>query len=132
MAMNRKNIYIIGTVVIAVILGFTILTGFLTSQQKTPTQEDLILNTITESVSPFSHEGRSIVEIESISRHEDGWYIVELKPVRSYKGYIPVKLIMSDTGGTLNIISGPDTYFGEPELLKLNVPDSVILELRKS
>lgn len=130
--MNKKVIF--GIILLLILASAAIfLQGrdFL-SKNTAPAKEERILHAITDNIPAFLYEGEPVIGIDSISTFDDKWHIVTIKSLRTSEKFVPVKIIMLDNGDELRIISGPDTHFTEPELLKYNVPDAVILELQKS
>ena len=130
--MNKKTILSVLLVLLVLSLGALLVNKIVTGQDDTPDTKERLLQTITEDTPAYSHNNTPVIEIDSVITFEDKWHIVTIKSLRSKGAAVPVKVIMLDVGNKSMIIAGPDTHFAEPELLKKNVPDSVILELRKS
>lgn len=96
---------------------------------------EAIVQAIVSARPSLTVDSRPVIEIDSVSMPENGWYVAVIKSVREKKTSVPVRVVLVDNGGhssKLSVLLGPDTYFSEPEMLSLNIPDSVILELKKS
>ncbi len=128
----KKLVLISGTVVLAVvgIWGGISIYNKLTAEPLS--DEEQLIKIITSEYPSFTSNEEPLIEIESVSDNYKGWYVVTIKSKRPVKNFVPVKLVMLETGGIAKTILGPDTHFTESDLLKYNVPDSVIMELQKS
>lgn len=129
-----KKFIPISIIALLILSGFALffLQDIFTTKDESTIDDEKILYVITEKMPLFSLNSKPVIKIDSVSRHRGGWQIVTIKSLRSSEKFVPVKVVMLDTEGKLTIIAGPDTYFTESELLKYNVPDSVIMELQKS
>ena len=129
--MSKK--YILGCILLLILIGFGIFTAKVILMDKNDdlTIEDRILYAITENNSGFLHDNKPVIEIDAVSVFEDRWYVATVKSIRATDEIVPVKVVLLDTNGILRMTAGPDTHFTETELLRYNIPDSVILELRK-
>ncbi len=122
-------------IIIGILLLFVVTAGiFIWNRPADPNQsiDDRIIEAITKEFPTFSSDDGPVIEIDSVSRHDNNWHIATIKSSRSGDESGFVKVILADTNTELKVIAGPDTYFTEAELLKRNIPDSVILELRRS
>ncbi len=102
--------------------------------------EEEILQVIIRDIPAFSNEGKPVAQIDSISRHDDKWYVATVKSLHPVKNFVPVKVVLLDYGkpsNNLKVVLGPSVYFSDHDLrdhgmASLNLPDSVIIELQKS
>ena len=89
-----------------------------------------VIEAITEGKPSLLDNGEPIIEIDSLSRHND-WYIASIKSINDTGDIVPVKVILVDSNGVMRSIFGPETRFTETEMLQYNVPDAIIKELTK-
>lgn len=93
--------------------------------------EERIIESITREYPSFGSDEEPVIGIASMSQHGK-WYIVTIKSLRSVENFVPVKIVLLDDNGWLRVVAGPEVHFPESKMLSLNLPDSVILELKKS
>lgn len=97
--------------------------------------EDSFLQFITDTFPLFTEKNEPVIAVDSISRHENNWYIVTIKSIHDVEVFVPVRIIVFYREGLErdpSVILGPDTHFTETEMLSNNIPDSIIRELRDS
>ncbi len=90
---------------------------------------------ITDRFPSLVRDGKPVIEVVDAQRIENTWYIITIKSIHEEKMSVPVKVILLDNGQSspdLRAIAGPDIRFTETEMLRYNLPDSVILELQES
>lgn len=93
-----------------------------------------LLRVITHTFPNLTSEGKPVIQIDSVSRHHDDWYIVTIKSLRQTGELVPVRVVLLDQQENnvgLQVLLGPDTYFSKRETLAFDLPDSVIIELEK-
>lgn len=89
-----------------------------------------VIEAITKGRPSLLDNGKPIIEVDSLSHH-NSWYIASIKSVNETGDAVPVKVVLIDSNGVMRSILGPETRFTEAEMLKYNIPDSVIQELQK-
>lgn len=129
--MSKKSFVI--TFIFLVFVSIVVLAAIEFFRDKEPklSDDEYIIKAITESNSEFIHNNKPVIEIDSITVFNDHWYVATIKSLRATENIVPVKVVVLDTDGIFKVIAGPDTHFTEAELLRYNMPDSVILELQK-
>lgn len=100
----------------------------ITSRQ--PSNEEFI-QAITKKFPDFIDGDTPVIAIDSVSRHDYVWYIVTIKSKDKVETFVPVKLVLHNFDSNLSVSLGPDTSFTDTEIKTQNLPESVILELRK-
>lgn len=132
--MRKLLIGILASIVI-ISLGVVIYNSRQPQKVNSPTNEDII-TTITDSFPFFLKDDSPVIEVADMKQVNDIWYIVTIKSINEKTVAVPIKAVLinnstPDEEVKLGLILGPDTHFTESELLGNNLPDSVILELRK-
>ncbi len=132
----KRLIIVLIIVIISLGLGVTLYSRMQVPKTNEPSHEEII-SAITYNFPMFLHDNAPVIEVTDVERIDDKWYVVTIKSIHEKEAAVPVKIIMINENNsgdnlTLRIVTGPDTYFTEPELLRYNVPDSVILELEES
>lgn len=102
------------------------------SNKNQPTEEDVITQAITRAVPMFSDGDKPVIEISSITKFEDAWYIININSHHKANNDVLVYLVLHGFNNDLQVVVGPDTYFNETEMLQYNIPDSIIKELSVS
>ena len=103
--------------------------GFL--RQERATQEDYIHQAIIEKYPGLMIGGVPLIELKSVTEPEPGWYIANIGSIQETKKDVPVYVVLRGSDENVRVFLGPDIHFSEAEMLSLNMPDSVILELQK-
>ena len=128
--MNKKILLFVALVGAIISVVFYIIVNNY-NQDRGVSIEDRISSTIASRIPMLSSGGTPVFAIDSISSH-GSWHIAKIKSLKETRRPVPVIAILNELDDTtLNIVLGPDTHFTETELLRNNVPDSVILELQK-
>lgn len=126
-----KKVILAGTILILTI-GSILVWPVISRPTETISTEEQILKSIAREFPSFSADGKPVIELSSISTHDNGWYVATIKSLQSVKNPVPVRLVLLETDGQIRTILGPDVHFSEEEMLALNIPDSVILEILES
>lgn len=124
--MKPKLITATGVIAVLVVVGFFFTTG--KTNQDIVTIDDRILRFLSSEFTGLNHNGKPIFKIKSTSQFEDKWYVVTIDSLSKTAVDVPVYFLLTDENNTLHFILGPDTHFTEAEMLKYNVPDSIIKE----
>lgn len=123
---------VIGLLSFAVLVGGLFLLFKFTDHEKYTSTEDEVTQVIVDNFPYFSYNRTPAFRIDSLSSHDNIWYIATIKPLNSTEVSVPVKIILmreNQSSSSLRIILGPDTVFTESEMISYNIPDSVIKEL---
>ena len=102
--------------------------------KKGPSNQE-VLQVITRDKPALLYNNRPVIEIASIKRFENKWYVITIKSPKDKDVKVPVKIVLQDISSTpsarnLKTIIGPDTHFTEYQQLKYSLPDSVTKELQ--
>lgn len=129
--MNKKGIFIGFSIIILFIVGIFLAQHFYPKTNENDRENARLLSVITTTYPAYTKEDKPVIEISSVVTIDTKWHIVTIKSLRAGENFVPVKVIIFDANTVSRVVAGPDTSFDETVLLKQNVPDSVILELRK-
>lgn len=123
----KKHIYAITVIAIAVfsLTGIYLYTTIKNTDNSTA--DDRITSAIIDAAPFLSSEGSPVFKIKSANK-SDNWYAVTIESLRETATHTPVYVILVENNGKVQTILGPDTNFTEAEMLKYNVPDSIIRE----
>lgn len=126
----KKLLIFTGAIAVLLVGIFTFRTYFSTSLPS----NRVVLQTITNQYPEFLSNNKPVIQVESVSRFEDEWYIITLKSLNEVEQFVPVKALLTETPHTstgLKIVLGPEVHFTESEMRYYNLPDTVIKELQK-
>ena len=126
--MQRKNLLILGSLILVITVSFLLFKNF-HSQEKSISTEDRIQEFISSEFSGLNYDNKPIFRLHSLKDSSGGWYLADIRSIHKTKKEIPVYLILLDTNNTLRVILGPDTHFTEKKMLQYNIPDPIMKEL---
>lgn len=121
----------LGTILICVLLVVGIIYSNQRQQEVEEMSPDIFINAISYEFPFFLQEGKSVIKIGTIKSFENGWHVVTIRSIREASEPVPVFVVLNELNNKLRVVLGPDTYFSETELLRHNIPDSVILGLQE-
>jgi len=135
-----RRLVLFSVILIIVIIGIISIVVFFekdNSPQALRRSEKELLEAITNEYSDFISDSKPVIQIDSVSQHEEKWYVVTIKSLQPVENFVPVKVVLIDhnhneDNGRLQVLLGPDIHFSVPQAMALNIPDSVIMELQKS
>lgn len=132
----KRRLSCVAILILVIIVSVVVWQNYQKSEafKKGPSSQE-ILDTIAHDRPELFHDGKPIMEIVSFHRTEDTWYVVTIKSPNDKDMKVPVRLVLQDQGSSrrsLKTILGPEVDFPDYLTNTINLPDSVIIELRKS
>lgn len=129
MNINRTWFTMAGFLLLALVVGL-----FALHSKKGLSEEGIEQDILTAILSENPYlvkEGQPMVELSALDSIETNWFIATIRSVNSPK-QPDVKLVLLHDMIKPRIIFGPEIDFSEDDLIRFNIPDSVILELLNS
>ncbi len=131
-----KRIAFIVVIIVAIASGAA-LYGILQSPKTETPSQDTFIDAITDAFPLFLKDDKPVIQVVDIKNTDETWYIITLKSIHEEVMSVPVRVVFTSANSSsesnrLNLLLGPGTHFTEAELLRYNVPDSVIMELQKT